>query len=82
MLSWRWFAARIGGAVVTLVGVTVVVFVVLRTIPGNAIIDVLGVIDRVVPPRRVARRVPAARRSGSFPASREPRGIRGSTTSS
>ena len=43
MLSWRWFAARISGAVVTLIGATVVVFVVLRTIPGNAITAALGI---------------------------------------
>jgi peptide/nickel transport system permease protein len=43
MLSWRWFAARIGGALITLLGVTVVVFVVLRAIPGNAITASLGI---------------------------------------
>jgi peptide/nickel transport system permease protein len=43
MLSWRWFAARIGGAAFTLLGVTVVVFVVLRLIPGNAITASLGI---------------------------------------
>jgi peptide/nickel transport system permease protein len=43
MLTWRWFAARLGGAVVTLLGVTVVVFIVLRTIPGDAITASLGI---------------------------------------
>ncbi|MGR7000419.1 hypothetical protein ACU686_24145 [Yinghuangia aomiensis] len=42
MLTWRWFAARFGGAVLTLLGVTVVVFVVLRTIPGDAVTASLG----------------------------------------
>ncbi len=42
-LSWRWFGARIGGALITLFGVTVVVFVVLRAIPGNAITASLGI---------------------------------------
>jgi len=42
-LSWRWFGARIGGALVTLFGVTIVVFVVLRAIPGNAITATLGI---------------------------------------
>lgn len=43
MLTWRWFAARIGGALITLLGVVIVVFVVLRTIPGNAITASLGI---------------------------------------
>src|SRR5215471_9770384 len=43
MLTWRWFAARFAGAVITLLGVTVVVFVVLRTIPGDAITASLGI---------------------------------------
>jgi peptide/nickel transport system permease protein len=43
MLTWRWFAARIGGALITLLGVTIVVFLVLRTIPGNAITASLGI---------------------------------------
>ena len=43
MLTWRWFAARLGGAVVTLLGVTVVVFIVLRAIPGDAITASLGI---------------------------------------
>ncbi|NUS45155.1 MAG: ABC transporter permease [Mycobacteriaceae bacterium] len=42
MLTWRWVAARLGGAVITLLGVTVVVFVVLRTIPGDAVTASLG----------------------------------------
>lgn len=50
MLGWRWFAARIGGAVVTLVGVTVVVFVVLRLIPGNAITASLGIESGILTP--------------------------------
>jgi peptide/nickel transport system permease protein len=43
MLGWRWFAARIGGALVTLLGVTIVVFVVLRAIPGDTITASLGI---------------------------------------
>ncbi|WP_331772392.1 ABC transporter permease (plasmid) [Embleya sp. NBC_00888] len=42
MLTWRWFAARMSGAVITLLGVTIVVFVVLRTIPGDAVTASLG----------------------------------------
>lgn len=43
LLSWRWCGARIGGALVTLFGVAIVVFVVLRAIPGNAITASLGI---------------------------------------
>lgn len=42
-LSWKWFGARIVGALVTVFGVTIVVFVVLRAIPGNAITASLGI---------------------------------------
>ena len=41
--SVRWFGTRIGGALLTLFGVTIVVFVVLRAIPGNAITASLGI---------------------------------------
>jgi peptide/nickel transport system permease protein len=43
MPNTRWFAARILGALITLLGVTVVVFVVLRAIPGDAITASLGI---------------------------------------
>ena len=39
----RWAAARFAGAVLTLFGVAVVVFLVLRVIPGNAITASLGI---------------------------------------
>jgi peptide/nickel transport system permease protein len=39
----RWAAVRIGGALITLFGVAVVVFVVLRLIPGDAITASLGI---------------------------------------
>jgi peptide/nickel transport system permease protein len=54
MLTWRWFAARIGGALVTLLGVTVVVFVVLRAIPGNAITASLGIESGTLTPAQRA----------------------------
>jgi peptide/nickel transport system permease protein len=38
----RWLASRLAGCVVTLFGVTVVVFLVLRVIPGDAITASLG----------------------------------------
>jgi peptide/nickel transport system permease protein len=43
VLGWRWFAARIGGALITLLGVTIVVFIVLRAIPGDTITASLGI---------------------------------------
>jgi peptide/nickel transport system permease protein len=43
VLTWRWFAARFGGALITLLGVTVVVFIVLRAVPGDAITASLGI---------------------------------------
>ncbi len=43
MRGGRWVAARIGGSLITLLGVTVVVFVVLRLIPGDAITASLGI---------------------------------------
>jgi len=54
MLSWRWFAARVGGALITLLGVTVVVFIVLRTIPGNAITASLGIESGTLTPAQRA----------------------------
>jgi peptide/nickel transport system permease protein len=39
----RWAAVRFGGAVITLAGVAVVVFVVLRLVPGDAIAAQLGI---------------------------------------
>lgn len=54
MLGWRWFAARISGAVITLVGVSVVVFVVLRVIPGNAITASLGIESGTLTPAQRA----------------------------
>jgi peptide/nickel transport system permease protein len=43
MPAVRWAAVRLGGAVITLAGVAVVVFVVLRLIPGDAITASLGI---------------------------------------
>ncbi len=54
MLGWRWFAARIGGALITLLGVTIVVFIVLRTIPGNAITASLGIESGTLTPTQQA----------------------------
>jgi peptide/nickel transport system permease protein len=54
MLTWRWFAARLGGAVVTLLGVTVVVFIVLRAIPGDAITASLGIESGTLTPEQRA----------------------------
>ena len=54
MLTWRWFAARFGGALVTLLGVTVVVFVVLRAIPGDAITASLGIESGTLTPEQRA----------------------------
>ncbi|HZC72375.1 MAG TPA: ABC transporter permease [Jatrophihabitans sp.] len=54
MASWRWFAARIAGAVLTLLGVTIVVFVVLRTIPGDAISAALGIESGTLTPAQHA----------------------------
>jgi peptide/nickel transport system permease protein len=54
VLSWRWFAARIGGAAITLLGVTVVVFIVLRVIPGNAITASLGIESGTLTPAQHA----------------------------
>lgn len=42
MIGLRWASARLAGAVVTLLGVAVVVFLVLRVIPGDAISASLG----------------------------------------
>lgn len=52
-LSWRWFGARIGGALVTLFGVTVVVFVVLRAIPGDSITATLGIESGTLTPAQI-----------------------------
>jgi peptide/nickel transport system permease protein len=54
MLTWRWFAARIAGAVITLLGVTVVVFIVLRAIPGDAITASLGIESGTLTPEQRA----------------------------
>ena len=43
MTGVRWAAGRLAGAVLTLFGVAVVVFLVLRVIPGNAITAAFGV---------------------------------------
>jgi peptide/nickel transport system permease protein len=43
MVSMRWVGARLLGAALTLFGVAVVVFLVLRVIPGNAITASLGI---------------------------------------
>lgn len=54
MLNLRWLGARLLGALITLLGVTVVVFVVLRTIPGNAITASLGVESGTLTPAQRA----------------------------
>lgn len=54
MLTWRWVAARLVGAVVTLAGVVVVVFIVLRTIPGDAITASLGIESGTLTPAQRA----------------------------
>src|ERR1700755_1347019 len=54
MLTWRWFAARFGGALVTLLGVTVVVFLVLRATPGDAITASLGIESGTLTPAQKA----------------------------
>jgi len=54
MPAWRWFAARIGGALITLAGVTVVVFVVLRAIPGDTITASLGIESGTLSPEQKA----------------------------
>jgi peptide/nickel transport system permease protein len=54
MLSWRWFAARLGGTIITLIGVTIVVFIVLRIIPGNAITASLGIESGTLTPTQLA----------------------------
>jgi peptide/nickel transport system permease protein len=41
-MTWRYLWARLGGTVATLAGVTVVVFVVLRALPGDAVTAKLG----------------------------------------
>lgn len=43
MLGWRWVGGRLAGAVLTLLGVSVVVFLVLRVIPGDTITASLGI---------------------------------------
>ena len=43
MVGWRWAGGRLAGAVLTLFGVAVVVFVVLRVIPGDIITASLGI---------------------------------------
>ena len=54
MLTWRWFAARFAGALITLLGVTVVVFIVLRAIPGDAITASLGIESGTLTPEQRA----------------------------
>ena len=41
-MTWRYLSARLGGTVGTLAGVTVIVFVVLRALPGDAVTARLG----------------------------------------
>ena len=41
-MSRRYLLRRLAGALLTLLGVTVLVFVMLRLIPGNAITATLG----------------------------------------
>jgi peptide/nickel transport system permease protein len=54
VLGWRWFTARIGGALITLLGVTIVVFVVLRAIPGDTITASLGIESGTLTPEQKA----------------------------
>lgn len=54
MAQLRWIAARVLGAVITLFGVTVVVFIVLRKIPGNAITASLGIESGTLTPTQHA----------------------------
>jgi len=53
VLGWRWFTARVGGALVTMLGVTIVVFIVLRAIPGNAITASLGIESGTLTPAQL-----------------------------
>lgn len=53
MPSLRWLAARLGGALITLFGVTIVVFVVLRAIPGDAITASLGIESGTLSPGQI-----------------------------
>jgi peptide/nickel transport system permease protein len=41
-MTWRYLAARLAGTVATLIGVAVLVFVVLRALPGDAVTARLG----------------------------------------
>jgi len=41
-MTWRYLSARLGGTFATLAGVTVIVFVVLRALPGDAVTARLG----------------------------------------
>jgi peptide/nickel transport system permease protein len=41
-MTWRYLSTRLGGTVATLAGVTVIVFVVLRALPGDAVTARLG----------------------------------------
>ena len=41
-MTWGYLSARLGGTVATLAGVTVIVFVVLRALPGDAVTARLG----------------------------------------
>lgn len=43
MVNMRWIAARLGGSILTLFGVAVVVFLVLRVIPGDTITASFGI---------------------------------------
>ncbi|MQA96190.1 MAG: ABC transporter permease subunit [Streptosporangiales bacterium] len=54
MIGWRWAAARLGGTVLTLFGVTAVVFIVLRLIPGDAITAALGIESGALTPAQRA----------------------------
>ncbi len=50
----RWVARRIGGTALTLLGVAVVVFVVLRAVPGDAITAALGIESGTLSPAQRA----------------------------
>lgn len=41
-MTWRYLAGRLGGTAVTLIGVTIIVFVLLRALPGSVLTAQLG----------------------------------------
>lgn len=53
-MTWRYLSARLGGTVGTLAGVAVLVFIVLRALPGDAITAKLGTQTGVLTGQQVA----------------------------